>query len=104
MSSAAIQWLGWLATAVFVGSYFFTKPSLLRGAQMGGALLWMTYGALIRSTPVVVANVLVFAAAAWTMFRAVTTTRTATPHDPARRSPRSDDPARAPGSEPCRSP
>jgi hypothetical protein len=75
MSSAAIQWLGWLATAVFVGSYFFTKPSLLRAVQMSGALLWILYGALIRSTPVIVANLLVFSAAAWTIVRAMTTRR-----------------------------
>ena len=28
--------LGWVATAVFVGSYFFTRPALLRAAQMVG--------------------------------------------------------------------
>jgi len=62
--------LGWVATAVFVGSYFFTRPALLRAAQMVGATLWMVYGALIGATPVVVANGLVFAAAAWTLLRA----------------------------------
>jgi hypothetical protein len=64
-----IQCLGWSATAVFVGSYFFARPSLLRAAQMLGALLWITYGVLINASPVIVANVLVFAAAAWTTFR-----------------------------------
>jgi hypothetical protein len=65
----AIDCLGWAATAVFVGSYFFARPSLLRGAQMLGALLWVTYGVLISASPVIVANVLVFSAAAWTMIR-----------------------------------
>ena len=37
---------------------------------MLGALLWITYGVLINASPVIVANVLVFAAAAWTTFRA----------------------------------
>jgi hypothetical protein len=69
MSRAAIDLLGWAATAVFVGSYFFARPSLLRGAQMIGALLWLTYGVMINATPVIVANVLVFSAAAWTAFR-----------------------------------
>ena len=32
MSQVGINYLGWTATAVFVGSYFFTRPSLLRGA------------------------------------------------------------------------
>ncbi len=69
MSTLTIQVLGWTATAVFVGSYFFKRPSLLRGVQMGGALLWVTYGVLIDAVPVIVANLLVFSAAAWTALR-----------------------------------
>jgi len=69
MSHGGIEALGWTATAVFVGSYFFSRPSRLRGVQMLGALLWVTYGVLINASPVIVANVLVFSAAAWTMFR-----------------------------------
>jgi hypothetical protein len=69
MSPAAIQVLGWTATAVFVGSYFFGRPSLLRATQMLGATLWITYGVLIKASPIIVANVLVFSAAAWTAFR-----------------------------------
>jgi hypothetical protein len=62
--------LGWVATALFVSSYFFTRPALLRAAQMLGASLWIVYGAMIGAIPVVVANGLVFAAAAWTLLRA----------------------------------
>ncbi len=69
MNPVTIQLLGWTATAVFVGSYFFRRPSLLRGVQMGGALLWVTYGVLINAVPVIVANLLVFSAAAWTALR-----------------------------------
>jgi len=69
MNHAWIDRLGWMATAVFVGSYFFSRPIALRGMQMLGALLWMTYGLLIGAMPVIVANILVFAAAAWTAFR-----------------------------------
>jgi uncharacterized protein with PQ loop repeat len=36
---------------------------------MMGALLWVAYGVLISASPVIVANVLVFSAAAWTVFR-----------------------------------
>jgi hypothetical protein len=61
--------VGWMATAVFVASYFFSKPTMLRGLQMVGAVLWMTFGVLIASKPVIVSNVLVFAAAAWTLAR-----------------------------------
>lgn len=69
MSHASIECVGWAATAVFVASYFFARPAVLRGVQMMGALLWIGYGLLIDSTPVIVANVLVFSAAAWTTFR-----------------------------------
>ena len=69
MSHSGVQLLGWIATAVFVASYFFRRPSLLRGAQMAGAALWITYGCLIGASPVIVANALVFTAAAWTILR-----------------------------------
>ena len=69
MMGAAIALLGWGATGVFVASYFCPRPALLRGVQMFGALLWIVYGVLISASPVIVANVLVFAAAAWTAFR-----------------------------------
>jgi hypothetical protein len=73
------QILGWVATAVFVGSYFFTKPAALRAAQMGGAVLWIVYGFLIDATPVIAANALVFAAAAWTCFARSPSTASAAP-------------------------
>jgi hypothetical protein len=69
MNAVVIETLGWVATGVFVMSYFFAKPSLLRGVQMLGALLWVAYGVLIHASPVIVANVLVFSAAAWTTFK-----------------------------------
>jgi hypothetical protein len=59
-----------VATAVFVASYFFARPTALRGTQMLGAALWVKYGILIGAKPVVVANGLVFTAAAWTIIRA----------------------------------
>jgi len=61
--------LGWIATAVFVGSYFFARPGILRAVQMSGATLWIVYGFLIGAIPVIAANALVFAAAAWTLVR-----------------------------------
>lgn len=69
MNHVWIECLGWTATAVFVGSYFFARPSWLRAVQMLGAALWVTYGLLIGASPVIVANVMVFSAAAWTSFR-----------------------------------
>jgi hypothetical protein len=69
MNSLWVECLGWAASCVFVASYFFAKPSRLRGFQMLGALLWMSYGVLIGARPVIIANLLVFAAAAWTSLR-----------------------------------
>ena len=62
-----IEYLGWAATAVFVASYFCARPQMLKRVQMAGALLWTVYGLLIGASPVVVANLLVFGAAAWTL-------------------------------------
>lgn len=64
-----IDALGWTATAVFVASYFLRRPDALRRAQMVGALMWVAYGVLLHALPVVGANVLVLAAAAWTARR-----------------------------------
>ena len=69
MHLSVTDWLGWTATAVFVGSYFFRRPAGLRGFQMLGSALWILYGVLIGAKPVIAANILVFAAAAWTLAR-----------------------------------
>jgi hypothetical protein len=62
------QALGWVATALFVSSYF-ARPAMLRGIQMAAAVLWVVYGVLIGALPVIAANLLVFSAAAWTLAR-----------------------------------
>ena len=66
---APVDLLGWCATAVFVGSYFFSRPQTLRRVQMLGAMLWLAYGILLPAAPVIAANLLVIAAAAWTARR-----------------------------------
>jgi hypothetical protein len=63
-----VEYLGWAATVVFVSSYF-VRAHLTR-VQMAGALMWVAYGLLKPAAPVVAANLLVFAAAAWTARRA----------------------------------
>lgn len=70
VSAILIEALGWAATAVFVGSYFFSRAEVLVRVQMVGAVMWVGYGALMRAPPVVVANVLVLAAAAWKAWQA----------------------------------
>ena len=69
MTAPMIEILGWIATAVFVASYFFSRPGILRAVQMGGAALWILYGFMIGAVPVIAANLLVLMAAAWTMMR-----------------------------------
>ncbi len=69
MSLPLTESLGWIATLVFVASYFFAKPAALRACQMLGATLWIAYGILIAAKPVIAANLLVFGAAAWTLAR-----------------------------------
>jgi hypothetical protein len=72
-----IEYLGWTATAVFVGSHLCARAQSLRRVQMIGALMWVCYGVLIGATPVIAANVLVFAAAAWAFAREAGRTRDA---------------------------
>jgi hypothetical protein len=57
--------IGWVATAVFVGSYLCTRADALRKVQMVGAVLWIGYGVVMQAAPVITANVLVLGAAAW---------------------------------------
>jgi len=64
------DWLGWIATAMVVLSYFSRKAAILRRIQGLGACLWLTYGVLIHSNPVIVANIFVMAAAFGTSLRA----------------------------------
>ena len=54
-----IDMIGWVATAIFVGSYLFKDPMALRRIQALAASFWVAYGVIIHATPVVVANLLV---------------------------------------------
>jgi hypothetical protein len=81
MSATVTQALGWAATSVFVGSYFFARPATLRAVQMLGAVMWIVYGVMIGAAPVVAANALVCAAAAWTSARGQLTHAAATQGD-----------------------
>jgi len=64
------DWLGWLATAVVAVSYFTRGPKTLRRIQGVGACMWLAYGVLIHSNPVIVANIIVASAALVTSLRA----------------------------------
>ena len=54
-----IDWIGWLATGVFLTSYFAKQSATLRRIQGLAACLWAFYGVLIHALPIIVANLLV---------------------------------------------
>jgi len=58
-----VSMLGWLATAVFTISYFFSDSATLKKIQAAAACLWLAYGIAIGAAPVVVANLIVAGAA-----------------------------------------
>ncbi|HKV70466.1 MAG TPA: hypothetical protein VJN62_04420 [Gemmatimonadales bacterium] len=51
-----------------VSSYFFKRPITLRVIQATSACVWLVYGSLIHSGPVLVTNVLVVVAALGSIF------------------------------------
>ncbi len=65
LERSVVEVLGWAATATFVGSYLAKRAETLIRVQIAGALMWALYGVLVRSAPVIVANLLVVGAAAW---------------------------------------
>lgn len=64
-----VDLIGWVATAVFLVSYFTKGPKGLRRVQGIAAGLWALYGVLIHSLPVIVANILVACVAVLSSFR-----------------------------------
>jgi hypothetical protein len=63
------DWVGWLATAVFVLSYRFRDQRTLRWIQAFAAVLWVGYGLARHAMPVVVANLLVAGVALYSSLR-----------------------------------
>lgn len=80
MGLQPVEYLGWAATAVFVSSYFCGRAETLKRVQMAGAAMWIAYGVVIGASPVIVANLLVLGAAAWT--RSATAPSGASPSTP----------------------
>src|SRR6266850_7962794 len=64
-----LDYIGWVATAIFASSYFCKQPGMLRRIQALAALLWIGYGILIHAPPVIVANLIVAAVALYSSFR-----------------------------------
>lgn len=61
--------LGWAASAVFLSSYFFREPAVLRRIQAGAAVLWSVYGVVLHAPPIIVANIVVAVVALWSSTR-----------------------------------
>lgn len=67
--SPLLELVGWLATGVFAGSYLCREPQTLRKVQACAAVLWIGYGFLIHSFPIIISNVLVAILASLSVFR-----------------------------------
>jgi hypothetical protein len=64
-----LDWIGWIATALFAGSYLCKDPMKLRRVQALAACVWVVYGAVIGAAPVLAANLLVAGFAGWSSLR-----------------------------------
>ena len=64
-----LDWIGWIATALFAGSYLCKDPMKLRRVQAIAACVWVVYGAVIGAAPVLAANLLVAGLAGWSSLR-----------------------------------
>lgn len=69
MTPDNMQWIGWVATAMTVGSYFCRNQLMLRRVQAVSAVVWMSYGVAISARPIITANVIVATVAGWSTLR-----------------------------------
>ena len=53
------DWIGWLATVIFLASYSCKDQGKLRRVQAAAAVVWVIYGVILNAVPIVVANLLV---------------------------------------------
>jgi hypothetical protein len=52
-----IEVLGWIATAVVVGSFAIQDVRKLRIINMIGSILWIAYGFLKQDNPIIFVNI-----------------------------------------------
>jgi len=52
-----IETLGWIATAVVVGSFGIQNQRKLRIINMCGCILWISYGFLKQDNPIIFVNI-----------------------------------------------
>jgi len=68
--SPLLELVGWAATGVFAGSYLCREPQTLRKVQAFAALLWIGYGVVIHSFPIIISNIIVATLATLSALRA----------------------------------
>ena len=59
MTDLQIEYFGYLASFVVVASLFFHNQTTLRIVNSIGALLWVMYGFMLDSMPVVIMNIVI---------------------------------------------
>ncbi len=74
MGWSVFEWIGWAATATFTSSYFCKDQALLRRIQALASVLWLCYGVVIHSPPMIVANIIVAVVAAFSSYRSTVPT------------------------------
>ncbi|NQW78151.1 MAG: uroporphyrinogen decarboxylase [Chitinophagaceae bacterium] len=52
-----IDTLGWIATAIVVGSFGIQDQRKLRIVNMSGSILWIGYGFLKQDNPIIFVNI-----------------------------------------------
>ncbi len=52
-----IETLGWIATAIVVGSFGIQDQRKLRIVTMSGSILWIGYGFLKQDNPIIFVNI-----------------------------------------------
>lgn len=57
MQNFWIEAIGWVAMAITITSFFFSEMKKLRTINFIGCLVWMLYGTLLVSAPIVLTNV-----------------------------------------------
>lgn len=68
--SSPLELVGWVATGVFAGSYLCREPQTLRKVQAFAAVLWIGYGVVIHSFPIIISNIIVATLASLSALRA----------------------------------
>jgi hypothetical protein len=74
-----LEWIGWVATAIFGISYFCKRAAVLSGVQALSAMVWISYGLMLHARPVVAANLVVASLAGYSCWRRSRQDRLAVP-------------------------